>query len=250
MRNSNRRGMLLLVVLAMLAMFALLAVAFVVFASVDKSSAIRYSQIEQTRDPGDKQLNAAALTVVNGSNSPNSAIRSWGLLEKKLGASLYNGTCGATDMQPVLGGQLLTLTLTGASSLDAMHAVGCTVTMITGQFAGQSTLIVGLQPVASGVPTIAYLLAFPGSNVNAVPPVVPHVNDQYIINGFPYSGTGFGYNQATGKLDLAFNPTSGTTRTYAAGDIPLAYLPNNPANVNGPSGGATRTTPRPTSKTR
>src|SRR5262249_42076307 len=102
---------------------------------------------------------------------------------------------------------------------------GCNLTMLTGSAAGQSTKIVGLMPVpppqtGQGYqpPTVVEILPFQGN-------VVPQPGDQYIINGFPYSGTGNGYNPSTGLLDAK--------GVYG----PLALEPRNPANFY-PAGGS------------
>ena len=117
-------------------------------------------------------------------------------------------------MTAVCGGQLLAFTVP-----DPMHKVGCTMTMMSGAASGLSTRIVGLEPVAAKkTPTVAHILPFPGN-------VVPAVGDSYIINGFPYSGMGFGYNPKSGVLDDK-DPTYG----------PIAFLPNNFKNWNPPGG--------------
>ncbi len=103
------------------------------------------------------------------------------------------------------------------------------MTMLTGPAAGLSTKIVGLRPVQAPpgqLPqptTVAHVLAFSGG-------VIPKPGDQYIINGFPYSGMGFGYNSSSGSLDAMDRPAPNGT------GLPLAYLPNNPVNWNPPGG--------------
>ena len=65
-KNSNRRGVLLLVVLALLAMFAMVAVAFVVLTGAEKTTADRVRTIDAVVDPPDKTLNQAFDVVVRG----------------------------------------------------------------------------------------------------------------------------------------------------------------------------------------
>ena len=240
MRTRKRRGMLLLVVLALLAMFAMLAVAFVVMTGSERDTSIKIKGIESQLDPPAKSLDAAAAIVVRGGVlSPSSLIPTGTsacpigpicLMEKIVGSGvpqdLIYGQIKRNDLLPVAGGQLLTLNVP-----DAMHVVGCTVTMLTGPAAGLSTKIVGLKPVPAPqagqyqVPTVVHILPFEGNVMpqkGNLPTVQP---DQYVINGFPYSGAGFGYNPKTGALDAP--------GAYG----PLALEPRNPLNMY-PAGGA------------
>ena len=225
MRTRNRRGMLLLVVLALLAMFAMLAVAFVVMTGSERGSAENLKRIESQLDPPAKTLDAAAAIAAHGGTGA-CPIQSICLMEKIYGADLTSGTINAngntSDLVPVSGGQLLTLKV---SDNDPMHKIGCTLTMMTGQAAGLSTKIVGLVPVQPPQPGQPYT---PPSVVEMLPfegNVMPQKGDQYIINGFPYGGMGFGYDPSSGTL--------GAQGAYG----PLALEPRNPLNLN-PVGGA------------
>ncbi len=236
MRTRNRRGMLLLVVLALLAMFAMLAVAFVVMTGSERDTSDKVRGIEGQLDPPAKTADAAVAIITRGGASQFCPITSNCLMEEEVGGDLTSGTIGAydsssivPDLQRIAGGQLLALNLPTTGNprgYDAIHVVGCTLTMLTGPAAGLSTKIVGLMPVQppSGLsykpPTIVEILPFEG---NVMPQKSPP--DKYIINGFPYGGTGFGYNPQTGLLDAQ--------GAYG----PLALEPRNPLNVN-PAGGA------------
>ena len=66
MKKSNRRGVLLLVVLALLAMFAMVAVAFVVLTGVEKTNSDRLRTIDAVTDPPQKLLNEAGNIVFRG----------------------------------------------------------------------------------------------------------------------------------------------------------------------------------------
>ena len=66
MKKSNRRGVLLLVVLALLAMFAMVAVAFVVLTGAEKRTADRVRTIDAVVDSPGKTLDQAFNVVVRG----------------------------------------------------------------------------------------------------------------------------------------------------------------------------------------
>jgi hypothetical protein len=258
MRTRNRRGMLLLVVLVLLAMFAMLAVAFVVMAGAERSSAGKLQLIEASRDPFDKLLNDAAKVVATGqaispaqANSPtfypSSAITCQSLLEKIDGFDRI----GTPDSSPIgtqgLSGMLLSLSQTSLvcngqliefalpqynpatdiypakTAVDPFHCVGCVLTMLDGPNAGLSTRIVGVDVNAKQSPPgyawpPVQMVAFEGG----VQPSAANnylYGNHYIVNGFPYSGMGFGYNNTSGALTAT------------------ALLPNaQPANWGGANG--------------
>ena len=217
MKNSNRRGVLLLVVLALLAMFAMVAVAFVVLTGVEKQAALRLSTADRVLDPADKTLNQAYNIVVRGTPvNPNtlaatsSAIIWQSLLEKIYGfETIGTPTAPATmtGVSAVCSGQLIeftlpttnpdTVTFAGAA-IDPFQHVGCVVTMLSGPAAGLSSRIVGINPISGNV----QMVAFDGG-------VQPANGNQYIVNGFPYSGMGFGFSSSGGSLSsLALLPNA------------------------------------------
>ena len=194
MVTKPRRGVLLLVVLALLAMFAMVAVAFVVLTSAEKRTALRVLANGARDDSPQKDLNQGYDVLVRG--GPNTW---WSLLETMYGDATIGtpnapATIGATT--PVLNGQLIEFALPGGT--DPFHWVGCVLTMLDGPAAGLSTHIVGIDPQNYNV----QIVAFDGG-------VPPQPGNHYMVNGFPYSGMGFGYNPATGTLGpSALRPTS------------------------------------------
>ncbi len=253
MITKPRRGMLLLIVLALLAMFAMIAVAFVVMTGANKRSADQGHTIEAVLDPPAKTLDQAFNVVVRGvtitpamtaspsTPPPTSAIKWQSLLEKIYGyetigsvnepATMTNPTAmiNARVGQP---GQLIEFTLptnppdrttlnVSGGTIDPYHYVGCVVTMLSGSAAGLSSRIVGIDPRTSNV----QMLAFEGG-AQAGP------NDQYIVNGFPYSGMGFGFSNSGGGLSaLALTPNA-PPATWGSPQIPqrTAIVPG---GVNG-----------------
>ncbi len=217
MRTRQRRGMLLLVVLALLAMFAMMTVAFVVMTSFHRDSAQKIAQVENQFDPPDKLLNDAVKAVVTGPSissgtaATTSAITWQSLLEKIDGfetIGTVNYPCTLSSGTAVASGQLIEFTLPQISQgkfvnsgtdvyglnkpVDPFHCVGCVLTMLDGPAAGLSTRIVGINPNTQNL----QMVAFEGG----VWPLAPNSVAHYIINGFPYSGMGYGFTNSGGSM--------------------------------------------------
>jgi len=211
-----RRGVLLLVVLALLAMFSVVALAFVILTGVERRSADRIRTMDTVVVLPAKQLNEAFNTVVRGSNNPQSAIGSCSLLEKIYGTSSGTMSLGGITAS---NGQLLSVS---CGTLDAMHQMGCTITMLTGAAAGLSARIGG--PMFAGN-------------------VTPGGGDICVVNGFPYGGMGYGYNTSTGLFDaklamlprstVNLNPPGGANCDYTAADFQDPLLASIGPGANG-----------------
>jgi len=200
-RSNARRGVLLIVILGLLAMFALIAVAFVVLTGRALQGAKQGQRFDEYPKWPRRDLNRAFMQVVRGPNNTLSAMKAHCLLEDIYGYDPAGYTVAnpgtLAGYTPVLGGQLFEFNLT-----NSYRHVGCVLTMLDGAAAGQSTLIVGIDPTND----LPQALSFQQG--------VPADGDKFVINGAPFSGAGFGYNAGTGSL----NATSGTGE-------PLALLP-------------------------
>lgn len=202
---ASRRGVLLLVILGMLAMFGLVAVAFVVVAGQAQRSARTVQRIEQAYDPSQQVQGQVIKQILSGSNNPQSVMGAHGLLENIYGNETYDNNGNGGLIQNVNGNicgqQLFEFDVPGN---DTFPRMGCVLTMLSGRLTGQSTHIVSV--TADGKRYQAR--AFEGG--------IPANGDGFIINGAPFSGTGFGYNLTSGKLDATYN------------NLPVALLPNLP----------------------
>ncbi len=228
---SRRRGVLLLVVLALLAIFALVGVAFVVFTSQAGRSAKSVERIDQGTDPSQpvaaqRLLQQVIMQVLHGpapdaagNPNPGSVIGAHSLLEDMYGS--VGGTTGTiTGCTPTCGGQLLELT----TATDLTRYGGCVLTITgppptatTTPGYGQSTRIVGFNPTTFA----PQIMAFPDGSQPK--------NATFLVNGVPFSGTGFGFD------------ATGNTLTTAAGTVtncPVALLPNDLTYNRNPPGGA------------
>jgi hypothetical protein len=262
--SSRRRGVLLLVVLALLAIFALVAVAFVVLTSHARRGADAIKKIDSVIDPPQLLLQQAAMHVLHGPPcnaagipNPASALGAGSLLEEMYGnkyvtgtfsaassvtgfAQLINGTASALLGPPTSAYPNGTPVASTDIPAEIFNRGGCVLT-ITNPYRnndptqpnplyGQSTHIVSVTPGSAGFQLAAFSLLDSTTNQ----PLVPAANDEFVINGVPFSGYGFGF-AADGSL------LSDVTAGTASG--PLALLPNYRSSSGGadnrnPLGGA------------
>jgi hypothetical protein len=128
---------------------------------------------------------------------------------------------------------------------------GCLLTFTTGPAAGQSTRIVGydngITTNSTSSKTILRVMGFPGATALINAGTGPN-GWQFLINGRPFNGTGFGFNFSTNLVDAVDNTPSAPpqgprlfallpnpvffSNTYAPGNAASAY------NVAGGVGGA------------
>ncbi len=229
---DSRRGVLLLIVLSVLALFALLALTFVLVAVHYYRSAQTAARAAQASDSPQSDLDDAFHQVLRGTDNSRSALGPHSLLEDMYGTAPAAWAIGVPGTDDDLDGTVdetdgsecvLPADFAAASNAqlyeftlyDAVPKNGCVLTMLDGPAAGQSTRIVGINPTNGK----AQIVAFQGT-----PPLV---GNHYVINGVPFSGTGFGYNPGDGSL----NATDASSRL-------LALLPNDTTVNRNPPGGA------------
>ena len=225
--------------------------------------------IEVQSDPPPKLLNDAAKAVVTGSLItpsqasnrnfvPTSAITWPSLLEKEYGfetVGTLNNSCtmslnNVTQLCVPTGGtagQLmdfpLPLTNPGTdvypqnTTVDPFHCVGCVLTMLDGPAAGLSTRIVSINPQLNQQ-THTYNVQIVAFENGILPVTTNYRTAHYIVNGFPYSGMGFGYSPQAGSLDDTLTETITTNGSnQTVGPSPLAFLPNAPPAAWAAAGG-------------
>src|SRR3972149_239886 len=222
-----RRGVLLLVVLGLLAMFGLVAVAFVLLSGQAQRSAKNMQRVDQTLEEPEKLLNEAMMQVARGPSNPVSVVGPHSLLEDIYGnTSVY---AHITSAVAVAGGQLIEITYeiaspnlpdpTGTPPWIAdpfpQYRLGNVITFLDPPLKGESTRMVGMNPTsgryqlqATGTISIASIAA----------------NTRIIINGTPFSGTGFGYDPNTGRLDILFDPRPSENKNWNLALLPRPFL--------------------------
>ncbi len=227
MKTRNRPGVLLLIVLALLAMFGVLAIAFVILTGQTRRGADALRKVGQYDDQWEKTANQAALDVFRGSNNHQSPFQCHSLLENLYGNEWFMGTMSGAS--PVIGqGQLIQFAFAAGYPTNKTFApeqhLGAVLTVLTGPLAGYSTHIVGM----AGTPTQLQIAAFEG--VSSTPAqVIGYINGcTCLINGMPYSGTGFGFQWPPARSANAPSMLSYNNATDANG-WEFALLPNHAA---------------------
>ena len=133
---------------------------------------------------------------------------------------------------------------------------GCVLTFLTGPAAGQSTRIVGYDngittAVGGGATnstgtTTLRVMGFPGAAALVNAPNTSNNGWQFLINGRPFNGVGFGFNFATNLVDAVDGSTP--PRLFALLPNPVNFSNTTGSagyNVAGGVGAPTRITTRP-----
>ena len=212
--------------------------------------------IEQTNEPAKQTLEQALLQVVRGSNNQYSVVGPHSLLETMYGNVSLTGSFN--KVTSVCGGQLLefspTLAMTDTSVrwTDPSRWLGGCVVTITNTDSpcyGLSTVIAGIDPTSS---------QSADDGVREWPIPTARGPAACIINGFPFSGPGFGFDPPGVDPSSTYAPyTSDSpdpnyadpcvetpltrTSTYVYTAPTLALPPANPVLANSGNGCAFKT---------
>jgi hypothetical protein len=271
--QPSRRGVLLILVMALLALFALVAVAFVIISGQSQRSAKNLQRVDQVLEDPQKLLGEAMMQVARGSNNPASIIGPHSLLEDIYGNTSRVGAVVVNTSYPVFsvaGGQLIqigvpwpipdsdkgalpTLKLSDAPVRSPASCSGMVITFLNGpRTKGHSTRIVAHIPAAP-TPDYFQILADDVITYDSINNDLTDLNGEplfYLINGAPFSGTGLGFNPATGNMDLSYDTTNNVLSTSpavispASTLLPTALLPNLPLSLYYSSTPGTITNPQ------
>ncbi len=240
---SCRRGVLLLVVLSLLVLFILIAVTFVLIAGQYRRSSRAAGRAEQYGDDPQKQLDeifgqVVRDTMLNGNQTNIQPLVSSALYGHSLLNDLYgnDGMCGkingANVVTPLAAGAphtqfvdlsagslsyflLPTFVLPTSPYTLSGYFNGCVLTMIDGPAAELSTRIVGW--VSTGTTATIRVVMFEGLDPSRY---TSTFTGNFIINGRPFNGTGFGFNSAASQTDPTLLDAQDSNGRY------LALLPN------------------------
>jgi len=249
-----RKGVILLVILALLALFTLLGLTLVMATAQARRNALASARSNAQAMRDDAPMDEVFNQVARGSNDTNSALQGHGLLEDLYGQPLLLGSVSAAPI-PMAAGQAFSMQV-AATAVPATNGVmtigglasvapaamfqagnpasgeycGLVITMLNGIAQGRSARIIGHAYDPNTGLTTLEVTAFDG--------LIPGLNDQFLINGRPFSGTGFGFNPAAiATLPITLNPLLSDAEVSpiappVGGGLPLWYfalLPNHAA---------------------
>jgi hypothetical protein len=236
-RRTPRRGVILLVVMALLTLFTLLGLTLVLVTAQGRLNALNAVRAQRSGTPPQQLLSHAFLDVSRGSTDKHSPIQAHSLLEDLYGAPLFIGQVFGTPT-PLGAGQMVQLTYTTLSPLPSSSPPylapnvsyvfsGLVITMRDGAAKNRSARIVADRvPEVVGVGGFtAYTLvttSFGGTESSDGGQATPQSGDTFVINGRPFSGTGYGFQYASFTTG---NPIYAGAATYALDAVdPTPYL--------------------------
>ena len=221
-KPSDNRGVVLLIVLGLLAMLGLIGISFVLLSGHARRSAVAQARASQTDNPPDRLAENVIMQVLHGTDNPASVLRSHSLLEDLYGNRFAKGHLLNDPTEVVPGGQLLQFE--PSADIDEPYKyVGCVLTITSGQAKGYSTRVVGYLPGQG----------FQILRINSA--AQPKADDTFIINGTPFSGTGFGYDpDALPENPLLSSQDPEVNQPYALLPNPRYFSPN--GSYDDPSG--------------
>ena len=241
-RKSNRRGIVLLIVLSMLVLFSLLITTFVVVSADYRTAAVMSARGQAKKRTPRKLLDNTLFSLLVDTNDHQSPLRGHGLLRDMYGddgfvarvanvarldstrgqffeIQLFDSTGNNPQQVPLdLSGRVYALSETQA------HYNGLVLTFVEGQAQGISTRIISYIPHGWADDRNLFRLMVIDPSTRFDPQLLQQ-GDRVVVNGRPFSGTGFGYNPLTSLLDAPdpgfdgrFNGGFGFDGTWGLGD--------------------------------
>ena len=227
MRNSTKRnrGVVLLIVLSLLVLFTIMAVTFVIVAASYRDGAAEVSKYRRVGDDPRKLLDASVYSLLRGSLDENSPFRGHELLRDIYGFEGFVGSINVATFRA--GNQLIDVTVNSIKDLEGSSLTlnddsgfynGRVMTFVSGDAGGVSTRI-----VAYDGPSQTFRIVAP--YVDGATKATISNGDNFVVNGRPFNGTGFGY-------DSDETTTSASTAlldevvTIGGMSVPVALLPN------------------------
>lgn len=209
--RSIRRGVLLLVVLALLALLTLLGLTLVLATAQGRLSAKAAARSNPAAARPDAPMREALFQALRGTKAPDSVMQGHSLMEDVYGqpalfgfVSNSNSPSPAADVvslgvPPLYTGQMIQMNITasGGYYLPPYNGAYCgqLITMLEGPAQGHTSRIVGYVYffVPGGTP-FATIQVMPFGGLTPRAGDGNYLGDQFVINGRPFSGTGFGFD--------------------------------------------------------
>ncbi|MGI8977778.1 MAG: hypothetical protein ACR2FY_00990 [Pirellulaceae bacterium] len=230
--------MVLLVVVSILTLFLMVGVTYVLIAGHYHNSSTQNQRAKRYGDEPEREMEEVIGQVLFGSVNSTSMIAPHNLLADLYGNDLVYGQVVSGGVNPALPplttplysgqGIVLRVQLFGVSQPNPIpnYYAGRVVTFTNGSAAGISTRIMAYFPAgipAGGASSNQPELIVEAPESDLPIPVTPSPLSAFIINGAPFNGTGAGYNNTTGELDLRVD-ASGNIDANAT-SFPVALLP-------------------------
>lgn len=222
-RASRRRGVILLVTLVLLTLFTMMLITFVVATVTSRQSITPATRVEQTGDAPDAIMHDVFLQVIRGPRNPNSPIGAHSLLEDMFGSDSMvlniptsTNVTQVTSTGPGLPTPLLQITWTynvpgnpypRPTQLPPPtgHYAGRSIMLLNGPNTGAMGRIIGSDFDGN----VTHTLTIYGFSTSQF--VSGGGIQRFLVNGKPFSGTGFGFKP------LSFDPGP------AGGPVPATY---------------------------
>ncbi len=205
-RKKRERGVILLVVLSLLTIFTLMGATFVIVSGSYRSAAEVSARLG-AREPDPRQLtDDAAYALFTDTVDARSSLRSHGLLRDMYGDDGFTANVASvSQLLPspsntnVQVGQFFGVTLgnlqdyDGVALSDGLSPIagyygGCVLTFVDGPARGHSTRVVDYDPITGT------FLVMP---IEGRSTVFPLNGNRVVVNGRPFSGSGFGFNRSS-----------------------------------------------------
>jgi hypothetical protein len=231
---------ILLVILSLLALFTLLGLTLVLATARAKANALAQARANPQAMRNDAALDEVINQVYRGTNDPDSVLQVHSLLEDLYGPPLLLGRVdgppspNTTAPTALANGQIINMNVVALAapmppswelSSNAVNLAnqgqagigasgeycGLVITMINGRAQGRSSRIVGHVYNPATVTTTLQVMSFDGLVPNGPNAATNYLGDQFVINGRPFSGTGFGFNPAQPALNISAVPQAQLT---------------------------------------
>lgn len=272
-KRTPRRGAILLVVLSVLVLFALIGVTFVVTAAQYRRAADAGLNNPNREDEARLDADSIILEVLRGPKvGTSSVLLGPDLLRDMYGRESRRGSVTTvqatnyptTGSHPEIPEDMILLLVAPNANVQFVpvegYYAGCLMTFLDGNAKGCSVRILKNDAVDSdndgNYDTYAFIVEAPtlDAQVNTAGNdiLIPAAGNSVLINGRPFSGTGFGYSDISASYsggaslslaDSIANLTSSDGMTSMR--LPVALMPNFQAYaadgiVNDPFAGASR----------
>lgn len=223
--RSEKRGVVLLVVVSLLTLFLMIGITYVLIAGNYRNASDQALRAHRFGDEPEREAEEVLGQILFGSRQGGPPSQHSVLSQHSLLADLYgnDGVIGTIANNPTTtnAGQVLyfQVTLPGTVYPIPNYYAGRVITFTDGPAAGLSTRVMAYFPGGySGSGTPELMVEAPESDLPI--PVQPSNGTRFVINGAPFNGTGTGYNPGSYNLDHTITLNSGT--------YPTALLPNYP----------------------